>query len=255
MEESLITLGQLLEGAPALHLQSCEATDPCDSRIERPDPGGPGLASGAIRSPPRHGSPDHLNLGHMNLVDRSRSRKRTAEDPGLRSKRSCHSNVGTGPASLQDLSNCCQHPSDPSMSTAPGARLFFHKAYPHSGYHGSDPNHVDGDLPEGNTSMIREPPTPAITHEQLVAEVKGIYAGLVMVEQKCVEITQERFKSKAKITHDQWQALIALHRTLLHEHHDFFLVSYDLTAVKPSRVSANRCRPVNIQLLVSRYVC
>ncbi|KAI5803769.1 hypothetical protein EDC01DRAFT_469129, partial [Geopyxis carbonaria] len=26
-------------------------------------------------------------------------------------------------------------------------------------------------------------------------------------------------------TYEQWQALIALHRTLLHEHHDFFLAS------------------------------
>jgi hypothetical protein len=29
-----------------------------------------------------------------------------------------------------------------------------------------------------------------ITQEQLVNEVKGIYAGLVMVEKKCVEIDQ-----------------------------------------------------------------
>jgi hypothetical protein len=47
--------------------------------------------------------------------------------------------------------------------------------------------------------------------------VKGIYAGLVMVEKKCVKIDQQQSQTKNKL------ALIALHRTLLHEHHDFFL--------------------------------
>ena len=53
----------------------------------------------------------------------------------------------------------------------------------------------------------------------------GIYAGLVMVEKKCVEIDQQQAATTNKLTNEQWQALIALHRTLLHEHHDFFLAS------------------------------
>src|SRR5271154_5534201 len=53
----------------------------------------------------------------------------------------------------------------------------------------------------------------------------GIYAGLVMVEKKCVEIDGQQASSTNKLSHEQYQALIALHRTLLHEHHDFFLAS------------------------------
>jgi hypothetical protein len=61
-----------------------------------------------------------------------------------------------------------------------------------------------------------------------VAEVKGIYAGLVMVESKCIEVDNNQGSQTDpanKLNNDQWQALIALHRTLLHEHHDFFLAS------------------------------
>jgi hypothetical protein len=51
-----------------------------------------------------------------------------------------------------------------------------------------------------------------------------------MVEKKCVEIDNQQAQNQAegrqiKLSHEQWQALIALHRTLLHEHHDFFLAS------------------------------
>ncbi|KAF3768627.1 hypothetical protein M406DRAFT_273063 [Cryphonectria parasitica EP155] len=76
--------------------------------------------------------------------------------------------------------------------------------------------------------MIPQPETRPISQEQLVAEVKGIYAGLVMVESKCIEVDtaqSTQAESTAKLNNEQWQALIALHRTLLHEHHDFFLAS------------------------------
>ena len=39
-----------------------------------------------------------------------------------------------------------------------------------------------------NDSILLQPETRPITQEQLVNEVKGIYAGLVMVEKKCVEV-------------------------------------------------------------------
>jgi hypothetical protein len=87
---------------------------------------------------------------------------------------------------------------------------------------------------------LLQPETRPITHEQLVNEVKGIYAGLVMVEKKCVEITQQQAKSTSKLTNDQWQALTALHRTLLHEHHDFFLASQHPTATAPLRRLATK---------------
>lgn len=74
--------------------------------------------------------------------------------------------------------------------------------------------------------LIKQPETRPISQEQLVAEVKGIYAGLVMVESKCIEVDNaQSSQSGAKLNNEQWQALIALHRTLLHEHHDFFLAS------------------------------
>ena len=86
-------------------------------------------------------------------------------------------------------------------------------------------------IPE-NFDLVLQPETRPISQEQLVAEVKGIYAGLVMVEAKCIEVdnkqatlAQADSSEQPKLNNEQWQALIALHRTLLHEHHDFFLAS------------------------------
>ncbi|KAI9743392.1 MAG: hypothetical protein M1818_003239 [Claussenomyces sp. TS43310] len=81
--------------------------------------------------------------------------------------------------------------------------------------------------------LILAPVTKPITQEQLIAEVKGIYAGLVMVEGKCIQVDlkQAQLAREAlpgqppKLNAEQWSALTALHRTLLHEHHDFFLAS------------------------------
>ena len=66
-----------------------------------------------------------------------------------------------------------------------------------------------------------------------MAEVKGIYACLVMVEGKCIQVDAKQAAlareapagTQPKLNNEQWQALIALHRTLLHEHHDFFSAS------------------------------
>ncbi|KAL2005513.1 hypothetical protein VTN00DRAFT_2724 [Thermoascus crustaceus] len=74
-------------------------------------------------------------------------------------------------------------------------------------------------------NMSLQPETHPITEEQLINEVRGIYAGLVMVEKKCMEIDKQQSQTKSELEDVQWQALIALHRTLLHEHHDFFLAS------------------------------
>ena len=88
--------------------------------------------------------------------------------------------------------------------------------------------------------LLSQPDTRPITAEQLVNEVKGIYAGLVMVEKKCVEIIAERSTSGVTLSNDQWQALIALHRTLLHEHYDFFLAPQHSTASPALRRLANK---------------
>ncbi|KAK3899951.1 hypothetical protein C8A05DRAFT_17685, partial [Staphylotrichum tortipilum] len=76
--------------------------------------------------------------------------------------------------------------------------------------------------------ILKQPETRAISQEQLVAEVKGIYAGLVMVESKCIEVDNNQSSPNdpdKRLNNQQWQAMIALHRTLLQEHHDFFLAS------------------------------
>lgn len=86
-----------------------------------------------------------------------------------------------------------------------------------------------GDSPPVDESAESSP----ISHEQLVVKVKGIYAGLVMVEAKCIDIDQRQSAAlqeknatkRTNLKNDQWQSLIPLHKTLLHEHHDFFLAS------------------------------
>ncbi|KLJ11277.1 hypothetical protein EMPG_13450 [Blastomyces silverae] len=80
-------------------------------------------------------------------------------------------------------------------------------------------------FPNSNqNAIISQPAIRPIPEEKLFNEIRGIYADLVMVEKKCLEIDhQSRLSSDLSPT--QWQALISLHRTLLHEHHDFFLAS------------------------------
>jgi len=83
--------------------------------------------------------------------------------------------------------------------------------------------HVEGPSGEDfevEPEMLLQPETRPISHEQLVVEVKGIYAGLVMVEAKCIDIDERQSaaaqeKDLLKRTHlknDQWQSLIALHK-------------------------------------------
>ena len=86
----------------------------------------------------------------------------------------------------------------------------------------------DHEMPE----MLLQPETRPISHDQLVVEVKGLFAGFVMVEAKCIDIdeefaaaTEKDLSKRPQPTNDQWQSLIALHKQLLHEHHDFFLAS------------------------------
>lgn len=81
----------------------------------------------------------------------------------------------------------------------------------------------EDDYPEAadeEPEMLLQPETRPISHEQLVVEVKGIYAGLVMVEAKCIDIDERQstaaqekdpFK-RINLKNDQWQSLIALHK-------------------------------------------
>ncbi|KAK6495703.1 hypothetical protein TWF481_002750 [Arthrobotrys musiformis] len=98
---------------------------------------------------------------------------------------------------------------------------------------------------EPTSDLILQPETRPISQEQLVAEVKGIYAGLVLVEAKCIEVDSKQATAatqniKPSLNNDRWQALIALHRTLLHEHHDFLLASQHPSAAPSLKVLATK---------------
>ncbi|KXT07667.1 hypothetical protein AC578_10177, partial [Pseudocercospora eumusae] len=89
--------------------------------------------------------------------------------------------------------------------------------------------------------------------EQLGAEVKGIYTGLVMVEAKCISIDAALAADpRSDLGPRQWQALIALHRTLLYEHYDFVMVRTFLDAQKAADIAdltlgylTSLCHPSN----------
>ena len=107
--------------------------------------------------------------------------------------------------------------------------------------------------PDVNPKLLLQPETKAISHDQLVAEVRGIYAGLVMVEAKCIDVDEKQFSaalenhSRSRLNPEQWQALIALHRTLLHEHHDFFLASqHPFTSSALSHLAAKYSIPARM---------
>ncbi|KAL8692520.1 MAG: hypothetical protein Q9218_002465 [Villophora microphyllina] len=91
---------------------------------------------------------------------------------------------------------------------------------------------VELEVPGPGIELLLQPETRPISHAQLAVEVKGIYAGLVMVEAKCIDVddiqsihAQEPAPGRQCLNDEQWRSLIALHKTLLHEHHDFFLAS------------------------------
>lgn len=78
------------------------------------------------------------------------------------------------------------------------------------------------------TEPSRQPETRPMPQNQVVAEVKETYAGLMIMESKYIDVDSSQSAQddlSPKLSKEQWQALIALHRILLHEHHDFSLAS------------------------------
>ncbi|KAF4336028.1 hypothetical protein FBEOM_10083 [Fusarium beomiforme] len=111
-----------------------------------------------------------------------------------------------------------------------------------------------------SVELIPQPDTKPISHDQLVAEVKSIYAGLVMIESKCIEVDNAQSlntDADLKLINEQWQALIAFHRQLLHEHDDAYNISlvpkqqsYDLrTLLSEYYVHSKSSRVLNSRLL------
>ena len=63
-------------------------------------------------------------------------------------------------------------------------------------------------------NIMLQPETRPISQEKLVAEVKSIYAGLLMVEGKCIKVDRKLAKlsstgrgAQPKLNSEQWQAL------------------------------------------------
>ncbi|KAI9046980.1 hypothetical protein LZ554_009055 [Drepanopeziza brunnea f. sp. 'monogermtubi'] len=145
------------------------------------------------------------------------------------------------PRSAVDLSNVASTPRSRAQAFHPrprkpiqqGPRLTPQSPFSNASILGKSPSPPQTlQTREDNYDIVLQPETRPISQEKLVAEVKGIYAGLVMVEAKCIEVDRKQATlsqtdppSQPKLNNEQWQALIALHRTLLHEHHDFFLAS------------------------------
>lgn len=74
--------------------------------------------------------------------------------------------------------------------------------------------------PTGHVPMLH------MTTEELSADLKKIYGNLANIEAKCITIdAAQAAEPRAPLTNEQWQTLIALHRTLLYDHHDFIMVS------------------------------
>ncbi|EME84402.1 uncharacterized protein MYCFIDRAFT_207267 [Pseudocercospora fijiensis CIRAD86] len=79
-------------------------------------------------------------------------------------------------------------------------------------------------------ALILQPDSSPISQEQLAAEVKGIYAGLVMVEAKCININAAHVADPT--------SPLGPEQTLLYEHHDFLMVCH--ATQHPSATAALR---------------
>ena len=118
------------------------------------------------------------------------------------------------------------------------------------------PDNLEDDMcmgPDAQPEMLLQPETRPISHDQLIIEVNGIYAGLVMVEAKCIDIEENQTATargkdlSTQLKNDQYQSLIALHKQLLQEHHDFFLASQHPAASPAlSRLAAKYSMPARM---------
>ncbi|OWT42552.1 TPR-like protein [Pochonia chlamydosporia 170] len=120
-----------------------------------------------------------------------------------------------------------QRPRTPQTRRGPLAASGSHRRSPQHRTHPKfSQHHAHVQSPSENevsSELFRQPHTRPISSDQLAAEVQGIYAGLVLLENKCIEYDNSQIH--AELSEEQYHALISLHRSLLHEHHDFLLAS------------------------------
>ncbi|KAF2965594.1 hypothetical protein GQX73_g7981 [Xylaria multiplex] len=206
---SLLSYGMLKKDGGTIQLRGTTAVEPPGPTQEPPhgDPGGRGLSGvpgGADAGSSSNMAPK-LRAQSSSPPRRSRARQQTTgpNDPEFQR--------GTPQGKLWN-------PEESSPSTLLKSKQTS-SSKPRGASHSEEDN-------QAALRLLPQPETRPISQEQLVAEVKGIYAGLMMVESKCIEVDNaQSSQNDTKLNNEQWQALIALHRTLLHEHHDFFLAS------------------------------
>lgn len=127
-------------------------------------------------------------------------------------------------------------PAPPSQSpTRRPESLKYQKASYHSKTLADEIHHYYGDriAKVAHQRSIRSQSRLQFTRNIYNSLVKGIYAGFVMVESKCIEVDKEQVsqnESKFALNNRNTHYLIALQNTPLHEHHDFFLASQHPTA-------------------------
>ncbi|KID87696.1 hypothetical protein MGU_05345 [Metarhizium guizhouense ARSEF 977] len=112
-----------------------------------------------------------------------------------------------------------------------------HKGQRNPGQHHGQPKQ-SADAAASTSELFRQPDTRSISSDQLAAEVQGIYAGLVLLESKCIEY--DSTQKETDLSQEQYHALISLHRSLLHEHHDFLLASQHPSASAALRRLASK---------------
>lgn len=89
---------------------------------------------------------------------------------------------------------------------------------------------------EPEWEMKREPNTRPVTLDQLVSEIRGIYAALVKVEDECIESVSKFSEKQGSISKDEWNELLILHQTALYEFCDFFFATRHPVAAKSEKL-------------------
>lgn len=71
----------------------------------------------------------------------------------------------------------------------------------------------------------------------MIREIKGIYSALVLIEAKCIQVDRAQAaaikaheRGELAVLEDNWPSLLSLHRTVMHDHHDFLLASQHVAA-------------------------
>ncbi|KAH8698017.1 hypothetical protein GQ44DRAFT_779325 [Phaeosphaeriaceae sp. PMI808] len=230
------SVNQLYNHAKTEHAAQIASLEPAQAReklknaalkLRRTDPSSDATAGGS--------APDITSLSLDTEKERQSSpylgKKRPAESEGhgRRGKASSHVDaidLDYNNASPQTSVTESSQPQSPS-------RLLAHRSAPKTQHAQRQPGLIPLQCHDPRyPGLLLQPDSRPISQEQLASEVKSIYAGLTMVETKCIHVDQAQAAAAQdnsdpdhKLASDHWQALIALHRTLLHEHHDFFLAS------------------------------